>query len=243
MRVQVLSRSAISLNIIMFIIFSLFFFHTEIALLNQLSAFNVNLIKINVMDFKHVFLMGITTIGLIWGAKKVSTYTFSMFILLILIESVNILRVDFNKPILILLCFFLVLSFYYYLLLTNELQQPYLNTNYRKSDMFEPVLLKIPARVVFRDGKELLGHLVNWNENGVFLKLDEKVDIWDNKVKLVIDYKGREFSEVAKLVSVVKNKDGFGLRFISNSEKTNEFSWYNFYKILDDMGFEPEYLR
>lgn len=243
MRIQVLSRSSISLNIILFTVFSLFFFHTEIALLNQLSAFNINLIKINIFDFKHVFIVGFLTIFFIWNAKKISTYTFSMFILLILVESINILRVDFNKPILILLCFFLVLSFYYYLILTNELQQPYLNANYEKSDMFEPVLLRIPAKVVFRDGKELQGNLVNWNENGVFLKLNDKVDIWDNKVKLVIDYKGREFSEVAKLVSVVKNKDAFGLRFLSNSEKANEFSWFNFYKILDDMGFEPEYLR
>ena len=58
-------------------------------------------------------------------------------------------------------------------------------------------------------------------------------------VKIQTEYNGKKFENEGKIVSRVENQ-AIGVIFKIDEEK--RFNWEDFYKIMDETSFTPEYL-
>jgi hypothetical protein len=243
MNIKVLSRDHITWNIIFFVLLSFLYFHIELALINEVSSFSVELIKKNVLENRTFFSLMVAVILSVYFLKKFSSQVFVAYISFTSFSSIYLLAQEFNKLLLIILFIYIVLAYYYYILLVSELSEPCYSHNFSSYDLFDPLLKKIPIRLKFRDDSVIMGCLVNWNEFGAFIKLDEAITLHDKKVEIYIDYFNVKFTNKAEVVSILKNKTGIGLRIKQVELSPEKFEWGNFFNICDDMGLNAKTLR
>ncbi len=151
------------------------------------------------------------------------------------------LFIEFNKIIVIAMFFYIVISYFLYQLLSYYLKLASINPNFSRSDLFEPLLRKIPCEVVV-EGKSYQGHLTNWDDEGCFIKLNEAKD-FSNKVTVKISFRDRDFTQEGEVVAATPDSSGVGIKFESSAKEMNVFNWSEFMEIVHELGFQPERLR
>ncbi len=115
----------------------------------------------------------------------------------------------------------------------------YLNPKYTEHELFDPMLYKIRASVLFEGEVKGEGYLTNWDEVSCFIYTSEVLE--GNVDTVRIDFDGCEFFQDAKIASKGIN-GGIGLKFMRNGSDTI-LNWGEFIKIISDQGFQVEYLK
>jgi hypothetical protein len=243
MKIKIIHKSKIIWNLVLFLLFSLFYYHVQLALIDRFSSFNLELFKSILISKSYlVVFVGLSLISII----RVRQYSKVLYLItgyLVIFESFKILLINFDKFLLVLNSFYIILFYYFYQVLKIELSESFYNSNHNDSDMFPPCLVNIECFVEMNDGRSYQGNIINWSEQGMFIKLEEAVPSLDKKIKIIIHFQNEVFYTSTKLISRSGDYRGFGLKVIKSKKSVKEFNWTDLYGILDEMGYEPSVLR
>jgi hypothetical protein len=235
---KILHRSTVIWNLVLFIMFSFVMLHVTKAVTSETSAFDQELLRTNIMQYKYLAGLFLLTILSIFKLKKVSKLMFVLTSVIMIALTIDAIIFSFSKMILIILFFYTVIAYYNFQFLKTELKESYYNPKFSKQWLFNPMLYKFEC-VLVKGDKSYKGYLTNWNENGCYVHLDEPKSL-KGKFEVKIELDGKEFINKGFVVSSKKGNDGIGLKFYDNNDTI--YNWNNFYKITENMGFDPEYL-
>ena len=236
-------RNTLVWNLILFVMFSILLVHIATAVSLEQSSFSQDLARKTLANNKWAILLLAITGVTIYKLKKISSLLYPLAVIFVTSICISLLLVNFNKILLFLTFIYIFVAYFYYQFLQVELAEAYNNPNYYKNRLFDPMLYQIKCTLKFvssNSNEELIsGYLTNWNENGCFIILDEKIKRAGKvEVSLVMD--GKEFLNTGVVVSRIHKNDGIGIKFYE--EGNSIYNWDNFYKIIENKGLVPEYV-
>ena len=240
-QIKVKKKDTIILNVVLHLVLAFFFLYIQHAYRHHLSPFSLVYFKKGLELFWYVALaLGLSSF-FIWRHHRHSLLFYQMSILLVGFKVAEGLFIEFNKIIVVAMFFFVVISYFLYQLLKFYLNLASVNPNYSPADLFDPLLKDIPCKVTF-SGIEIKGNLSNWDDEGCFIKLEDSKPL-PPKLKVVITFRGREFSQDGEVVASTLDLSGVGIKFRETIKDLNVFNWSEFMEIVEELGFEPERLR
>jgi hypothetical protein len=241
-KLKIVRRSQILINIVIFMIFSFLFIHGQIALYQEVSAIKFSLFKINLKSLYYIAgLLIITSLGVL-RLKTWAKYTFFLSVLVVIFFTIRIQLYDMSKISMLLLFFYVIASYYFYNFLGEELNEPCYVPAYRDDELFDPMLKKLNCQVSI--GNKLHdGYLTNWNDHSCFIKFKEKAPIIPKKVQFKTNFQGRVFECEGTVVSKASNQEGIGLYFYIRDDEGLAFGWRDFYQVLNEYGLQSELLK
>lgn len=240
-QLKVKKKDTIILNVIIYLVLSFFFLYIQHAYRHHISPFSFVYMRKGLELFWYVAICLLFSGWMIWKHHRFSIFMYKLSIFLIGFKVVEGLFIEFNKIIVIALFFFVTFSYFLYQLLNHYLNLASINPNYRQDDLFDPLLKKIPCRVV-ADGFEISGHLSNWDNEGCFIKLDTSKEL-PSQVKLLVQFADREFKQDGEVVASTLDLSGVGIKFEKTVKDLSVFNWSEFMEIVHELGFQPERLR
>ena len=239
MNLKIIHRSSSIWNIIVFTLLSIFFLFAQDAIIHDKSALNFLYLKAFIINSK--FLVGFTlfTIISIFSMRKSSRYLYSLQAACIIGLIIKDLFYDFDKFIILMLFIYILFSYYFYILLSLELKRAFVNPGFSTNELFDPMLKKIKCTLTLKD-EQFEGYLSNWDEYSCFMSLKLLQNPTERTGRLVIFYDDHEFSQSAQVATMALGY-GVGVKFLA--EDNNLFNWNEFNKIINDLGFNVEYLK
>lgn len=242
MKLKIVSKSNIVWNIMIFVVLSAAFFIIQNAMKGQSSSFNISYLKDMFKQFSYIFIIHVICLVTVYNLKKISKFFFLLTVFLVLLENTILLKDDVDKLSIFINSFYIIWSFFFYQILKLEISEPYYYLNYSNYEMFEPVLLNIHCFANDLNNESFRGKIVNWSENGIFVKFDKPVNLL-NINKLEVNFNDEVFNIKVKNVSKTNDLLGYGFRIIKSEKKVTEFNWDDLYSILDEMGLEAKLIR
>lgn len=240
-QLKVKKKDVLVLNLIIFLGLSFIFLYLQYAYRHHLSPFSMAYLKKSMELFWYASIPLVACAMLVWKHHRWSIPVYSFCALFISYKVVEGLFIEFNKIIVIALFCYTVISYFLYQLYGHYLSLASLNANYSSSDLFDPLLKEMPC-VIMIENAELQGHLTNWDDEGCFVKL-ATASVPTNKVKVVIQFKGRKFEQEGELVAHSVDFRGIGIKFGKSPKELNIFNWAEFSELIEELGFKPERLR
>lgn len=226
-------RSAVIINTLLFIIFSLFFLSVMESLEEGISALDLQGF-ISFLD-QNTFLLVIGSAAF-FGVFFLTSFGPALFLLfcgVTLYKSVLYFVIDFDKLILILSFFYIVLCYNFYQFLKLELREPFYNPNFPLNIIPAYKNTLIPIKIN-KNGIEYQAHLTNWAQNGFFCKL---VDEGKPKGIVEIEVVIGNHSFFAEGQVVTRVSGGVGVRI--RKSLIPEMGWPDFYGIINELGYRP----
>lgn len=244
MDVKVYYRGPVVWNVVLFIFFSFCFLYLQEVFYNLSSILRKELL-IEFVQTKSVTV----TVYIIAAISVIRMSNFAKQLTLLVIGITTIqtilnLNTEFSKMILVLLFFYLLLFFYVYQFFSMDLQESFYNPGFKKTDLFSPMLTKIPCDVLDANNQVISsGFLTNWSREGCFIFLNDSVGV-SNLNTLRVKFENHEFIQNGILASRTKNKEGLGLKFSkpNSGREGHSLGWTDFYEIIEQMGYSPERL-
>jgi len=218
------------------------FIYIQEAIFLERSIFDISFLKLSSLKYKDLIISFALTALTVFSLKKISKFFFIISSLGVIYYTVINLNLDFSKLILIILFIYLLVSYYYFYLLDIELNQSIYNPNFKKNDLFKPMLMEI--RVTIKsNNKDCSGYLTNWDESGCFIYLEEELDNNSKIIELHLQLRGKVFIQKSVLATQAGDNRAVGVRFINEKMDKNIFNWLEFKKIVSDMGLNVEYIK
>ena len=240
-QLKVKKKDTIITNVVFYLGLAFFFLYIQHAYRHHLSPFSLVYLKKGLELFWYVALTLIISSFMIWRQHRYSVFFYRISVFLVGFKVMEGLFIEFNKIIVIAMFFYIVISYFLYQLLSYYLKLASINPNFSRSDLFEPLLRKIPCQVMIED-KSSEGHLTNWDDEGCFIKLNEPKD-FSSKVIVRISFRNRDFTQEGEVVAATPDLSGVGIKFESSAKELNVFNWSEFMEIVHELGFQPERLR
>jgi hypothetical protein len=240
-QLKVRKKDTTIINSMIYLFLSFLFLYLQYAYRHQLSPFSVTYMRKSIELFWYAAIPILISFYLIWTHHKLSLWAYNVCVILVSYKVVEGLFLEFNKIIVIALFFYAVISYFISQLLSSYLSQARINPNYTSSDLFDPLLRKIPCELIWED-KSVKGFLTNWDEEGCFVCLDEMVEV-GRTINLTIHFQGREFTQMGELVATSKVLKGVGIKLEHTQKDLNIFHWGEFVELIYELGFQPKRLR
>jgi len=240
-QLKVRNKDTIILNSIIFLILSFLFLYLQYAYRHQLSPFSLTYMRKSIELFWYAAIPLVFACGLIWRHHRWSLWVYKFCVFMITYKVVEGLFIEFNKIIVIALFFYTVISYFLYQILGQYFQFARINPNYSTSDLFEPLLTKIPCSVSWQD-HSVPGVLTNWDEEGCFVQL-ASVEKVPSRVQMAISFQGRTFEQEGEVVAHSTDLRGIGLTFSKKQKDLKVFNWSEFVELVQELGFQPKRLR
>jgi len=243
LKLKIIYRSAVIWNAILFILFSFIFVYFQDLYINTGSVLNIPMFKAFLLANIPFTILGLFTIYNLYRITNLGVQLYRLSIFIVLVMSIINLTEDFSKLNLMILFFYLSISFYIYQFYTVDKDESYYNPLFSESNLFEPMLKKMNIKLY--KGEELIasGQLTNWSSEGCFVRLNEGVNL-KGMYSLEIEFEDLLFTQACFIVSKTKNNLNYGFRFKTSKRKEDidKLDWKNFYEIVDQMGYKPEFL-
>jgi len=234
-------RSGLLWNQIYFLIVSIVFLYAISTIGSSQSPFSfINLQSYLVTNKLLIGFAGVVGI-FIFLSKKVSQVLFFSYGLTCFSYAIYILIYDFSKISAVLTSIFLILFYYFYQLLSFELKKAYRNSLFKRNEVFEPLLKKIPVTLYATDNTKLSGYLINWDEDSCYVKITSGELVPGIKeYDVFTQFKGYKLEDVAVLATADLEHKEIGLKF---DEESSSFGWRHFSDIIEMLGYKVEYLK
>lgn len=240
-QLKVRKKDVIITNAIIYLGLAFLFLYLQYAYRHQLSPFSLVYLRKSAELFWYVAIPLFLSCWLIWKHHRLAVAAFNFSVLLVGFKVVEGLFIEFNKIIVIATFFYAVISYFLYQLMNHYLSSANINPNFSRNDLFDPLLRKIPVRILDSD-KSYSGNLTNWDSTGCFVHLTDQVKV-GSQVRVQIDFQGREFEEQGEVVAETPDLRGVGIKFGSTLRSLDTFNWSEFTELIEELGFQPERLR
>jgi hypothetical protein len=239
-QLKVKKRDTIIGNTITYLLLSFLFLYLQYAYRHHLSPFSWIYLRKGAELFWYVAFPVIISCVLIWKHHRYARIAFCISLFTVGFKVVEGLFIEFNKVIVVALFFYSVISFFLYQLLAEYLSLASLNPNYSSSDLFDPLLQKIPCTVEVNEQVKS-GYLTNWDHEGCFVKLS--LDSIPQSVIVTVHFHERDFIQMGEVVSHAVDLSSFGIKFNKTPKNLKVFNWTEFIELIDELGFQPDRLR
>jgi hypothetical protein len=240
-QLKVKRKDIIVTNVLIHLGLAFLFLYLQYAYRHHLSPFSIIYLRKSAELFWYVALPIVISAVMVWKHHRFAIAAYNFCILLVGFKVIEGLFIEFNKIIVVALFFYAVVSYFLYQLLGYYYRLASINANYSSSDLFDPLLRKIPCTFIFEDQNHK-GYLTNWDEEGCFAKL-EAPKRFPRRVKIIIDFKGREFTQDGEVVAESLDLSGVGIKFEQTTKDLKVFNWSEFNDLIHELGFKPERLR
>jgi hypothetical protein len=240
-QLKVRKKDTIIRNSIFYLMLSFLFLYLQYAYRHQLSPFSMTYMRKSIELFWYAAVPLIVTGFMIWFHHRYSMWAYRLCGYLITYKVIEGLFIEFNKIIVVALFFYTVISYFIYQLLIQYFTLARINPNYLDSDLFGPLLRKIPCQLNWGD-KSFSGFLTNWDETGCFIYLDEAIKPPGNVV-LAVDFHGRKFQQNGEVVAHSVDFHGVGVKLEQTGKDLKTFNWSEFIELIQELGFQPKRLR
>ena len=240
-QLKVRKKDVIITNAMIYLGLAFLFLYLQYAYRHQLSPFSLVYLRKSAELFWYVALPLFASCWLIWKHHRLAVFAFNFSVLLVAFKVVEGLFIEFNKIIVVATFFYAVISYFLYQLMNHYLSSANINPNFSNNDLFEPLLRKIPVKILDAE-KSYIGHLTNWDPVGCFIHLDDSFKV-GAKVKLEISFMGRVFEQAGEVVAETPDLRGVGIKFESTVRSLETFNWSEFTELIEELGFQPERLR
>ena len=239
MRIAV--RYGMFYSVAIYSLLSILTVHVAVALTAETSAFNLNLFYDFVVSCYPIILFFSLFIVTAVFYSKISSYLYYAAVLTTISFLLVSLYEDFNKAVLLIIFFYSVLSYFLGQGWKQTLYLACYNPCISDEDIDDATSLRIGVRIGFHgDVQDYEGLLTNWDEVSCFIRfIDREPDVYRGDVKVMTEYNGKDFLSWGKIVSYT-GRSGIGIVFDVSEKK--RFSWKDFYSIMDEISFTPEYL-
>lgn len=238
---KVLKKNFNYINVSLFVITSIFYVYSLIALAKGQSVLDVFTKPILDPIGLLIVLIGVATLLNVRLFRRISEKWLLFFICVSILRCFLLLTANFNKIILILSFVYIFFAFYFYIAWEVELKRSCYNPNFQKNDLNKHH--RFPLEGVLRaEDQSFPCHVSNIDETSLFVLLkDEPLAITKNfltssdlEIEIVIDH-----VRFKQKVSLIGQYDlGIGLSYVKNKEE-NDQKTYDFgqlYEILIDRG-------
>lgn len=232
-RTKYTKRSAVIINTLLFIVFSLFFLSVIESLEEGISALDVKGF-LSFLD-QNTFLLVVASCAFItvFFLSSFGPALFLLFCGVTLYKSALYFIIDFDKLILILSFLYIVICYNYYQFLKLELKEPFYNPNFPLNIIPAYKNTLIPVKIS-KNGIEYQAHLTNWAQNGFFCKLvDDGTPKGVVEIEIVIGH----HSFFAEGHVITRVPGGVGVRI--GKSLIPEMGWPDFYGIITELGYRP----
>ncbi len=233
MNVKIVKRSIVIKNLILYIVFSLFYLHLLYSLTRGVSAINLVQFQTNVQSEWALIMLGLTAIIAVFLGIKVSRFIYFLFFSIILIKGATPLFKELDKFVLIMNFVYLVFAYYFHLFWKLELDEAFYKPRFTKRDLGPKAKLPVNVKVIDRNGALVSGELTNWDKSGCFISTEGQTVI-RGKVAFEVEYENRIFTQDG--IVMTEYDKGVGIKFQKKSLKTSDHDWLDFYDILRDRG-------
>jgi hypothetical protein len=240
-QLKVKKKDTIIYNVVIYLFLSFFFLYIQHAYRHHLSPFSLVYLQKSLELFWYIAATLVFTSLMILRHQRFAVFFFQLSVTLVSFKIVEGLFIEFNKIIVIAMFFYVTISYFLYQLLNYYLGLASINPNYRKSDLFEPLLKQLPCEVSWGEEK-MSGNLSNWDLEGCFIKFSEPIRL-PHKIKIRIVFREREFIQEGEVVAATADFSGVGIKFKESIKDLSVFNWAEFMEIIQELGFQPERLR
>jgi len=244
MNVKIYYRSPVIWNLVLFVFFSFSFLVLQEIYVNITSIMNRELLEKFALSHSWYIGLCLVTMFSLMALKKSSKGFIIGVVLSTFVLTVFNLNQEFSKMILVILFFYLLIAYYLYQFYKMDLYEPFYNPGFSDKLLFEPMLKKIECELMDSKSKvSMKGYLTNWSDQGCFVYLNEPIAL-GSQITLKVFFEGHEFVQIGNLASKRKGNLGYGLKFTlpSKKEKSDIMGWWDFFDIIEQMGYEPELL-
>src|SRR5690606_3476896 len=198
-QLKVKKKGGIVVNVVLHLFLSFFFLYIQHAYRHHLSPFSEVYFKRSLELFWYIAGIILLSSALIWKHHRYSLLFYKISIGLVSFKVMESLFIEFNKIIVITMFFYLTISYFLYQYFSEYLKLASINPNYKKTDLFNPLLKELPCEVYW--GEEFhKGILSNWDSEVCFRKLESQAQL-PRKVQWKVFFQDREFIDEGAVVA------------------------------------------
>lgn len=236
MNIQIKKRNTVQINILLFLLFSPLFLFVLASISSGQSCFDKTWPISFFKNFRPLIFLCASTFLSVFFVRKVAKYVYPFYICWVLVFSLQMFFLEFDKFLLGLNFIFLVCSFFFYLLLLNELNEPIFNPKFFANEIFNDRNTPLEVLIYDMNGKSIVGGITNWNSDSFFVKIRKGDGQPSGQVRLEINHFGRVFKDTA-WVYTKYGEIGLGLKVERPRQRTNLLKRGNFERLLTWKAF------
>ncbi len=230
---KIIKRNFEHRNIIIFLIFSVFYLQAVYSLSKRVSIFGVESLK--ALANENWFILAIVALT-IFSIVKVKKYSDKLLLAtLILISGKNFIMLSgsFNKLVLALNFIYLIFAFYFFITWELLVNKASFNPLFSRHDLEKEARFKIKAVLKGPVDQEVEGLITNIDEQSCFIYIPqhEKKLSPKGEFELTAIYEGVAFTQPALIVS--RYDQGYGLQLLKPNKGP---SWSDLYKVCLERG-------
>ncbi|RLA65075.1 MAG: hypothetical protein DRQ88_02540 [Epsilonproteobacteria bacterium] len=238
MGLKLYKRNITIQNVLIVLVFSLFFLHILYAFKNGESAFNRLSFFYLLKDKWPITILFFLSFISVFFVRVFSKYLLFLFFTGIFGLSLYLFFEDFNKIILFLTLIYFFVTFYFLGLWNRELEEAVYTPNFSLNDVEIRPPFAFNVCLETEEGQTIAGNLTNWNRSGLFFISRDDIPHTKKPIRLRVNFEDIEFEEVGHIVT--RFGKGAGIRFNDNDNSDNFLGWKDFYKIIDDRGYRSK---
>jgi hypothetical protein len=255
MVLRIHNHSSVTINTLLFLIFSILYLHTALALQKSTTAINLN----SLIDFLSTNILlpilTLTTSVTIFQGKKISIQLLFLTTAIFIFLLGQLVWIDFGR---ILFFMFLTYVLFYALFLDlwpQEFRRAIYNPLYFTGTLLSPPPVSFPVEIEIltkehQFSQPFKGVLSNWDHNSAFILLNSPSakKLAGKTVRIQIPFKGTTFTPVGEVATSVPAIQGVGISFKTQQTFLNDepldlhsfkHSWEQLYTLFSDMAYLP----
>jgi hypothetical protein len=97
------------------------------------------------------------------------------------------------------------------------------------------------SEIELSSGVILPTKITNWDKRGIFCLVNETDAKIQKKILVRIRFEEEIFEEWGKVIS--SYSQGYGIKFIKERTRKSDWGWRDFYTIIRDRGYTPNFVR
>lgn len=230
-----------SRNATFFMVLAIIFLVLQKSLQSGLPFMNLAFLKKVLVDEWVVLLFLLPALFATLKQRKSAPRFFIVFCGVVAFRSLESLFLDFNKLVLLVLFFHVVISYGFYQLLEWTYGRASFTPNFTCDGLFRPMGRAIEVQVKVDDAI-VRGRLTNWDEDGAFLWLADKLPARARNVAVTVFWENHEFQAKGTIVSGTWDGTGIGIEWHTTTVETED-GWKNLMALFGDYGYDPSLLR
>jgi hypothetical protein len=238
MALMIYKRNNNITNVLILLVFSLFFIHILYSLSTGVSAFDYPSFSALLTNKWPVTVLFFFSFISVFFVRAFSKYFLFLFFAWIFGLGLYLFFEDFNKIILFLILIYFFVIFYFMNLWNRELGEAVYSPNFSLHDVEVSPPFSFNVTLETDEGETVKGNLSNWNESGLFFITDGPLPNTKKPVNLSINFEDIVFKERGQIVT--KFGKGLGIRFNFKDDSDNFLGWKEFYKIIEDRGYRSK---
>lgn len=230
-----------SRNALVFMALAVLFLILQQSLQSGLPFLNGAFLKKVLIDEWSVLIFFIPALFATVLQHRMAPRFFALYSAFIAFRSLEGLFLDFNKLVLFVLFFHVVISYGFYQILTWTYSRASFTPNFTEDSLHPPMGRQIPVEVKLGE-TNAMGRLTNWDAEGAFIWLDEKLTARARIGDVRVTWEGHHFEAKGTIVSGTWDGRGVGIEW-KNVPVEKEEGWSNLMALFNDYGYDPRLLR